>query len=178
MPRRVLTANIDGKSVFVSDGSVPSAHDYAAIPGFSTAILWTTPQAAPLADLTPEAAPLGTPVVPPQAGATSLVVVRFPPDESLVSVDPQAAAAEQSEWLPGMVEHFDPQAPGMHKTNTIDYCIVIEGEVCLELDDGALRELRTGDVVIQRGTRHAWRNRSSKSAAVAYVLIGASAAPM
>jgi quercetin dioxygenase-like cupin family protein len=68
-------------------------------------------------------------------------------------------------------------APGhrspMHRTQSLDYGIVLEGEVGLELDDGRIVNLAAGDVVIQRGTMHAWINRGSRHARVAFVLLGA-----
>ncbi len=68
-------------------------------------------------------------------------------------------------------------APGqrspMHRTQTIDYGVVLEGEVDLELEDGAVKTVRAGDVVVQRGTIHAWINRSSAPCKVAFVLIAA-----
>ena len=60
----------------------------------------------------------------------------------------------------------------MHTTDTIDYGIVLSGEIWLEVDDGEETRLRQHDVVIQNGTRHAWRNKSSAPATAAFVLIG------
>ena len=60
---------------------------------------------------------------------------------------------------------MEPDAPGMHATQTVDYDIVIEGDLCLELDDGVEVRLPTGSCVVQHGTRHAWHNRSSTGAA-------------
>jgi quercetin dioxygenase-like cupin family protein len=65
---------------------------------------------------------------------------------------------------------FDADEPGMHTTRTIDYGIVLSGEIDLELDEG-VAHLRPGDVVVQRGTRHAWRNRGTEPCTVAFVLI-------
>ena len=62
---------------------------------------------------------------------------------------------------------------GMHTTPTVDYAIVLDGEIWLELDEGRSTLLRRHDVVIQNGTRHAWRNKSERAATVAFVLIGA-----
>jgi quercetin dioxygenase-like cupin family protein len=62
---------------------------------------------------------------------------------------------------------------GLHRTNSIDYGIVLEGELDMELDDGQLTHLRAGDVVVQRGTLHAWINVGSRPARMAFVLIDA-----
>jgi len=61
----------------------------------------------------------------------------------------------------------------MHRTNSIDYGIVLEGEVELELDDGAKRTVRQGGIVVQRGTNHLWRNTTDKPCRIAFVLIAA-----
>ena len=102
----------------------------------------------------------GTPVIPvtqcdptidmasffPGVGDTSLKVMRMPP------------GAES----------------GMHTSDTIDYGIVVSGEIWLELDDGAEVRLKQGDCVVQNGTRHNWRNRGTEDCVIAFVLIGAS----
>jgi quercetin dioxygenase-like cupin family protein len=63
-------------------------------------------------------------------------------------------------------------APHMHRTETIDYVIVLEGEIDMDMDQSTVK-LKAGDVMVQRGTNHAWANRSSKRARVAFVLIDA-----
>jgi uncharacterized cupin superfamily protein len=60
----------------------------------------------------------------------------------------------------------------MHRTETIDYVIVIDGEIEMDMDDSTVK-LKAGDIMIQRGTNHAWANRSSKPARVAFVLVDA-----
>jgi uncharacterized cupin superfamily protein len=60
--------------------------------------------------------------------------------------------------------------PGRHRTETVDYAIVLEGEIYAVMDEGETL-MRAGDVLIQRGTNHAWANRSSKTARIAFVLI-------
>jgi len=61
----------------------------------------------------------------------------------------------------------------MHRTQTLDYGVVLEGEIRLELDDGAARTVRAGEVVVQRGTIHAWENVSANSCRIAFILIAA-----
>jgi quercetin dioxygenase-like cupin family protein len=63
--------------------------------------------------------------------------------------------------------------PGMHTTDSVDYDVVLEGEITLELDDGKEVQLKKHDVVVQNGNRHAWRNKSSAPAVMLFVLIGA-----
>jgi quercetin dioxygenase-like cupin family protein len=63
----------------------------------------------------------------------------------------------------------------MHRTNSIDYGIVLEGEIELELDDGAKKTIRQGGIIVQRGTNHLWRNTSDRVCRIAFVLIEAPA---
>ena len=75
--------------------------------------------------------------------------------------------------LPGAGEFLEADNPGMHTTQTVDIGVVLTGELWLELDDGAEVHLRPGDIVVQNGTRHAWRNKGSQPCTVAYALVGA-----
>ena len=173
--RRVITGNDSkGKSVFVAAGDASSQHDYEHIPGMSSVQLWST---------------LSNPVIPtefsdpvatiqsivPGPGGTQFMIVVFPPDAVMMSdsFNPAAAAEEMLKATPGFAERFERDSPGMHTTETIDYGIVLDGEIWLELDDGQVQHLRRHDVIVQNGTRHAWRNRSNAVAQMAFVLIGA-----
>ena len=115
----------------------------------------------------------GTPVrrIEPDPGCSIFRVIEYPPDsvrlkgidpeEHFASMGAQAAAAEKR------------RHPGMHRTNTIDYAVVLSGEIYAVLDEGETL-LSAGDVLVQRGTNHAWSNRSDKPAVIAFVLIDAS----
>ncbi|MFI6367718.1 cupin domain-containing protein [Nocardia sp. NPDC050630] len=110
----------------------------------------------------------------PDPGETIALTVTFPPDSvfSDPDFDPAAAAAESVRNTPGLAECFEPTAPGMHTTPTIDYVVVLDGTVVLELDDGVTTEVGPGDVVVQNGTRHAWRVPADKPATIFVVLMG------
>ncbi|MND85558.1 hypothetical protein D3C80_774900 [compost metagenome] len=88
--------------------------------------------------------------------------------------DSSAAGSEYMQHLPGLAELFEHEHPGMHTTDSLDYDIVLDGDIWLELDDGVQTHLTTGDIAVQCGTRHAWRNKSDRSTTMAFVLIGAS----
>ena len=87
----------------------------------------------------------------------------FPPGS--VFADPSfhgdAALSEALSRLRGLADHFEKDDPAMHKTNTVDYAVVYECEIWLELDDTNIIRLKRGDVVVQNGTRHAWRNKGT-----------------
>ena len=98
----------------------------------------------------------------PPVGGFRFGLFTVPPDSSMTrSLDVTAVIRELNEKLPGLSEHVEPDHPGMHRTATIDYEFIVSGRCVLELDNGAKRELRPGDTVIQNGTRHAWRNRTT-----------------
>jgi hypothetical protein len=172
---RVVTGNDSkGKSMFVAAGDAPAQHDYEHIPGMSSAQLWSTPlnPVIPRVFSDPEATI--QPIVP-GPGGTQFMIVAFPPDAVMMSpsFNPAAAGEEMLKAVPGLADRFELDNPGMHTTDTIDYGIVLDGEIWLELDDGQVQHLRKHDVIVQNGTRHAWRNRGNAIAQVAFVLIGA-----
>jgi mannose-6-phosphate isomerase-like protein (cupin superfamily) len=172
--RRVVTGvDAAGHSVVVSDTIAPRFHDFASIPGMSETLIWATGPGEPI-PATPTDTTLETRSLVAAPGATQLKIVRFPPDSVFAdpSFDPAAAAIEQATAQPGLAELFEPDAPGMHRTPTIDYALVVEGEITLELDDGVLVPIARGEVVVQNGTRHAWRNLTSEPATVAFFVVG------
>jgi mannose-6-phosphate isomerase-like protein (cupin superfamily) len=173
--KRVVTGrNAAGESVFVSSGDAPCTHDFVAIPGMSVTQLWSTP-AAPEIPQTVADPTAAIKSIVPGPGGTQFMLVAFPPDRVFMSADfnPAAAGAENLQHAPGLAETFELANPGMHTTDTIDYGIVLKGAVSLELDGGRIEHLHTGDIVVQNGTRHAWRNSGTEPALIAFVLIGA-----
>jgi hypothetical protein len=171
--RRLVTGNVDGQSVVLSDGVAPRNHEYESIPGFSTALVWSTSSEGVTDSAGKDPISPSTSYIP-GPGETRLLIVSFPPDSVFVSgqFDPAAAYAEQQEHLTGLVDHFDPEIPGMHSTPTIDYGIVLEGNLWLELSNGVTKELEPHSIIVQQGNVHAWRNLGDKPAKIAFVLIG------
>ncbi|RQS33794.1 cupin [Burkholderia sp. Bp8992] len=172
--RRVVTGrDPHGRSVVVSDGPTPRTVLFDSIPGHAFAQVWTTaasPSLATAADPT-----IGKDTLIPPAGATSLLVVTFPPDQVMAApqFDPAAAANECVARMPDLAATFEPDHPGVHATVTVDYAIVLSGEIWLELDDRQATRLGPMDVVVQNGTRHAWRNNGNSPAIVAFFMVGA-----
>jgi uncharacterized cupin superfamily protein len=111
----------------------------------------------------------------PGPGGTRFVIVTFPPDSVAMSPEFDGAKAyeEHLKGSPGIADRMESDNPGMHATDTVDYVIVLDGEVWLELDDGKQVPLKAGDVVIQNGTRHAWRNKTDRGVTIAGILLGA-----
>src|SRR6266853_958531 len=170
--RRIITANVDGKSVVQSDEQL-SAYEFSSVPGYEHTLIWvnqTTPDllTEPRLDCYPDS-------VVPGPGGTSLHFVTFPPSTVFAepSFDGAAAQKEALVRLRGLADHFEKDDPAMHRTNTVDYSIVWEGEMWLELDDGKTIHLERGDVVVQNGTRHAWRNKGTRPVTMLFFLNGA-----
>ena len=96
--------------------------------------------------------------VVPGPGGTSLHFVTFPPGSIFAdpSFDVEASQEEALVRLRGLADHFEKEDPGMHKTNTVDYAVVYDGEMWLELDDGETLHLKSAAMwSLQNGTRHA-----------------------
>jgi mannose-6-phosphate isomerase-like protein (cupin superfamily) len=168
--RRVVTGHENGKSIIQSDERL-EAYRFKAVPGFEHTLLWEN-RGVP--DLSQEQKPGRYPQwLIPGPGGSRLHVVAYPPaGASQARFDPAAAAKEYAERLPGLSDSFEREDPGMHRTNTVDYAVVLEGEIGLELDDGTVHLIR-GDSVIQNGTRHAWRNKGQENATMLFVILGA-----
>lgn len=115
----------------------------------------------------------------PRVGGFRVAMFTVPPASTVLpeGVAPEEIQAEAEEKLPGLIDHMEPDAPGMHTTDTIDFEYVVSGRVVLELDDGATRELGPGDTVVQNGTRHAWRNPFEEPCRMIVFLVGAERQP-
>ena len=129
--RRVVTINLDGKSVVQSDEQM-QAYEFKSVPNYEHTLVWVNPRTPDLRkeqtfDRYPES-------VVPGPGGTSLHFVTFPPTSVLTepSFDGEAARREAVVRLRGLADHFEEEDPAMHKTNTVDYPVVYGGEIWLE----------------------------------------------
>ena len=170
--RRIVTGNVNGKSVVHSDEAL-LAYEFKTVPSYEHTLIWVNPTTPDLSkqqrlDTYPDS-------VVPGPGGTSLHFVTFLPGSVFAdpSFDGKAAQEEALVRLRGLADHFEKEDPGMHKTNTVDYSVVYDGEMWLELDDGETLHLKRGDVVVQNGTRHAWRNKGTKPVTMLFFLNGA-----
>ena len=157
--RRVVTGHSsDGTAVIVSDEVLPPFRIGAL--GSATTLLWGRDDPAQFPDR--GVSPSIAASLPPPGGSRLTIMELAPEGDDFDHFVNRALA----EWA-------DPANPGMHRTPSIDYDIVLTGTVGLELDDGTEVTLRPGDVVVQNGTRHRWHNRGDVIARVASVMIGA-----
>jgi quercetin dioxygenase-like cupin family protein len=141
--RRVVTGHTESGKSVFVSDGVPPRIDIRPS-GNEVTEVWAT-QGTPVIPVTQGDPTIDTSDFFPGIGSTSLKVMRMP------------SGAES----------------GMHVSDTVDYGIVVSGEVCLELDDGKEVRLKQGDCVVQNGTRHNWRNRGAEVCVIAFVLIGA-----
>jgi len=170
-----------GKSIIASHGAMKPL-TVGMIPGVEFYRIWGSDTSVELpCDGTPPTQPQ---YFPPKNGfrfgmfslppATS---AKAPTDKtqqaSSQQVPTSAQLEEMEQKLPGLIRLLEPDHPGMHTSDSVDFDVVIFGEIVLELDDGAEIVLKAGDCVIQNGTRHAWHNRSSQRCVVAFSLVGA-----
>lgn len=172
--RRIVTFVDDaGRSRIHPEQVAPRVLDFAETPGMRSSILWATQAPPSLGGYPVDPAPTLTSGLP-VAGGSVFMTLTFPPDAIYASpgFDPAKAVAEQLAAMPGVVELMEPDAPGFHRTQTLDYAIVLAGEVWLVVDEEEVR-LGPGDIVVQIGARHAWQNRSDHPATLAVVLLGA-----
>jgi steroid delta-isomerase-like uncharacterized protein len=161
--RRIITAHRDGKSVIVDDSEIPAQ----PFLGFELAELLEV---------------VGIPTIPveegeykkeltlrmPDPGGVRIRLAMLRPDEECFRIYKEKRIDPAEEWRNAFGDDFR-----MHTTDTVDCGIILSGELCMELDDGVEVLLKPGDVVVNCGTRHAWRNRSALNCIAAFVCIGA-----
>jgi uncharacterized cupin superfamily protein len=171
--RRVVTGHRQGKSAVLSDMTLPR-YKFRTIPGFEQTYVWATYDGV-------EADPAQTDArmresALPSPGGSLVQIVTFPPRgrRSETAADPAAIAQEYRARLPGLADTFEQDGSEMHVTPTVDYALVLHGELSLELDDGETVQLSAGDLVVQQGTRHGWRNTSESPATIMFFMLGPS----
>ena len=178
--RRVVTGHdASGKAVVLSDGPVPSVHGNPIRPGQLSFEVWKThAMPVPIDAAEPEPTAGARSLQPPPHGTLFRISVVPPESEETRKLTPEQARDLFRKSGAGEASTFGSggRHPMMHRTETVDYAIVLEGEITLLLDDEDV-QLKAGDVVIQRGTSHAWSNRSGKNVKMLYVLIDGEFAP-
>jgi mannose-6-phosphate isomerase-like protein (cupin superfamily) len=167
--RRVVTGHRpDGRSTVLADGPAPNVKERAA--GNASTLLWVTDECPADVSGAADRAAREIGVPPPQRG-TLFRVAEFPP-ETGGDVRDNETVLRDFGIGPDVARGHPPRHPAIHRTRSIDYVIVLEGEIDLLLDDGEVR-LRAGDVIVQRGTNHAWINRGKSVCRLGMVFIDA-----
>jgi len=169
--RRVVTGHDSGgKAVVVIDGEAPNRRVRQT--GIVSTLLWVTDETP--ADISGNADRAAREIgVPPPPCGSILRVVDFPPESTGgTKVDNAAILREMGVAAGGAPVHH----AHMHRTRSIDYAIVLSGEIDMLLDDSQVH-LKAGDVLVQQGTNHAWVNNGSDVCRIAFVLIDARETP-
>ena len=169
--RRVVTGHdAAGRSIFISDGPAPCVYVPPLSPNVSLTDIWLT-ESVPTsneggADPTAKALQL----LPPKSGAV-FRILELPPDK-------ERDYSKTKEYFKGMgagsgvLIEGSKRHPGMHCTDSVDVIVILSGEIWALMDEGEVL-LRPGDCLIQRGTNHAWSNRSDKPCRFLAVLVDA-----
>ncbi len=184
--RRIVTGhNEQQRAVIATAGAPPNVHALKAVPGTVFYEIWrTASMPVPIAN---ENDPTDCPLqLSPPANGSLIRVVDIPPDaiQNAISDDDAAAAFAEIGQADALTDstHRDQTAHPvseneasskhklMHRTETLDYGILLSGELWMVLDDEEIH-LKEGDIVVQRGTNHAWSNRSDTTARMVFILL-------
>jgi hypothetical protein len=168
--RRIVTGiNSAGRSCIVEDGVSPAIQTSPGRMGFRNNNLWRT-LASPAPVGAEDSVLEHSGVLPPSRG-TVIRVIDIPPESSdPAELRTQTAAVFKSMFPDAHLDGSQQKHPGMHITATVDYAILLQGELVAIFEDGETL-MRAGDILIQRGTNHAWANRSRAIARIAFILI-------
>ena len=173
--RRLITGHdAKGRSIFVSDKASPHVIATAGVPVFGVTDLWRTDQ-TPADNKSRKDPCKGIQQLAPQPNGTVVRVVEFPPDKvwmKKIKAEDAFATLGKSGSAALAANKSSARHPMMHTTNTVDYAIILSGEIWAIMDVGE-KKMKAGDVLVQRGTNHAWANRSNKPCHVAFILIDA-----
>lgn len=172
--RRIVTGHdAQGQAIIATDGAPSRVYDQLGTPGLVFHEVWNTremPARIRREGVEPAEAQLA--LAPPKNG-TRIRVLDIPPETAeLRALDAESARAHFEKVgghgtlvTPGKSRH-----PFMHRTQSIDYGIVLEGEIWLMMDEGETL-VRQGEIVVQLGTNHAWSNRSGRNCRIAFILV-------
>jgi mannose-6-phosphate isomerase-like protein (cupin superfamily) len=172
--RRVVTGHDEnGKAIVISDGPAPKVHSSPLRPGHVSTDLWRTNEMPARIARRPEEPTGGPRKIVANPNGTIVRISTVPPEgEWMREMDGERAKQVFAALGNPEASTFadNKRHPFMHRTETIDYAIILEGEMYCVLDDTEVL-LKAGDVLVQCGTNHAWSNRSGKPCKVAFILI-------
>jgi mannose-6-phosphate isomerase-like protein (cupin superfamily) len=173
--RRVVTGHHpDGRSMVMIDDNGPNMTEIKAWPGLWVTELWTSEE-MPIDNKRPDDRGARKMRHDPGPNGTIFRIVEIPPESPDAPIDAKAAFEQLgSENKPKAADSAKHQS--MHKTNSVDYLVVISGEMTMLMEDGET-VLKQGDCIVQRGTNHAWVNKSGKPCILAAVLVDSVPAP-
>jgi len=170
--RRVVTGkDPSGKAIALMDDPAPNVLERKDL-GTTNILLWVTDSAPATILQDRDAADRTIGLQPPPSG-TTFRVVEFGPEKDIPSDYATRLRMMQERGIrPEGPSKDNPRHPSMHRTKTLDYALILSGEIDMLLDDSDVH-LKAGDVVVQMATNHAWVNRSEKPCTVAFIMIDA-----
>ena len=174
--RRVVTGhNAQGQAVILQDAPPPRVARIGGETGPMFYEVWNTREAPVRIDRASGEPPEDRIMLAPPKNGTRIRVLDIPPDpDSLKNVTAEEARAHFAEvGAAEAASHSGGEGSRhahMHRTETVDYGIVLDGEIVLIMDDGETT-VRAGDIVVQRGTNHGWANRTDRNCRIAFILI-------
>jgi quercetin dioxygenase-like cupin family protein len=170
--RRIVTGHdADGRSIIVSD---ETADSWDTGFGRSPTSVWTTLK-APAGNRDDDIPPEVTGFAPAGSAGVGLMVMQIPPESNLDSLSPEErakATVPVARLFPQGMEIDTSKSPKMHATDTMDYVVLLSGEITLLVDDGEVT-LKPFDIVIQRGVNHGWVNRGTETAILVAAVLDA-----
>ncbi len=167
--RRIVTGHdANGKAIVLLDDAPKNVKVRKASGGLVSSLLWVTDESPANVSGSQDRSIREIGVAPPPGGSV-FRIVDFPPTDAS-GLSHEAVIREMG--LEGRVEASGARHPLMHRTKSIDYVIVLQGEIDMLLDDSEVH-LRAGDTLVQQGTNHAWVNRGREVCRIAFVLIDA-----
>lgn len=169
--RRVVTGHDEnGKAVFISDGDATAVKEMESMPGLAITDLWRA-AAVPTSNAGNDDSAYTDVVLLPPTGGVVFRVVEFPPDSQWRG---QADGKEAFASIGAEdAQDHDSDDPMRHRTDTVDFLMVLKGEIIAVLDDGARVTLSQGDTFIQRGTIHSWEVPGDEPCLLGAVLVDA-----
>ncbi len=173
--RRVVTGHDkNGRSIVLSDGLTPTLKTNPLRPGHRSTEIWrTSATPAPITATEPDSTLPGPGPIHPEPRGTVFRIAEWAPEPKEIREMPPETAREIFRAMGNENASMHGRGgrhPIMHRTETIDYAVILEGELTMILDEGDV-VLKQGDVVVQRGTSHSWANRSDKPCKILFVLI-------
>lgn len=173
--RRIITGhNAQGRATITIDDTGPNEIEVKGWPGLYVTELWVTSE-MPVDNMGTTDQGARPMRHDPTPGGTVFRLVEIPPEKSVAGIDTAAAFAHMGSHNKPRPEDTAKHA-SMHKTNSVDYLVVISGEMWMVMEEGETL-IRQGDCIVQRGTNHAWVNKSDKPCVLAAVLVDARPAP-
>jgi mannose-6-phosphate isomerase-like protein (cupin superfamily) len=170
--RRVVTGkDATGKAIVMIDAVATAVHKREEL-GVTNTLLWVTDSSPADVSNQEDAANKKIGVLAPPGGTIFRVVEFAPEGEVKADYETRLRIFQSIGLAPEGDSREKPRNPAMHRTKTIDYALILSGEIDMLLDDSEVH-LKAGEVVIQRGTNHAWVNRGNQLCQVAFVMVDA-----